>query len=60
MHASYLKENGKKDKTSSLFKGIYLRAGASSSEAYSELNPFDIRSADLVERASNLLKADGM
>ena len=55
MYASYLKQNGKEDKASSLFKGIYLRAGAASSEACSELNSFDVRSEDLVERASNLM-----
>jgi soluble lytic murein transglycosylase len=56
MYALYLKENGKKDKATALSKRIYLKAGASSSEAYSELNPSDIRSTDLVERASNLIK----
>lgn len=56
MYGLHLKQTGEKTKSMSLFKYLYIRAGALSSSAYNELPPSDIKSADLLERASNLIK----
>ena len=56
MYGLYLKQTGEKTKAMSVFKDLYLRAGVLSNAAYNELSPSDIKSADLMERASNLIK----
>ncbi|MDP2167494.1 MAG: transglycosylase SLT domain-containing protein [Thermodesulfovibrionales bacterium] len=41
----------------SLFKELYIRAGAFSAESYKELRQSDISTQDIIERSSNLIKA---
>ena len=56
MYGSLLKLNGDSSKAFSVFKDIYVRAGALSGAALDELKPADIKTSDLIERASNLMK----
>ncbi len=55
-YGRYLKETGEKAGAAAVFKEIYKGAGALSESAYAELTPEEIKSGDLVERASNLMK----
>lgn len=59
MYGIYLKKSGEMSKARSIFKQIYLRAGALSNSAYDKSEQMDISSADLIERASNLIKRYG-
>ncbi len=52
----FLKATGEDGKATSVFKDIYINGGALSNTAYSELNPSDIKSKDLIVRAENLKK----
>ncbi|MEW6108824.1 MAG: transglycosylase SLT domain-containing protein [Nitrospirota bacterium] len=55
MYGLFLKETGEKAKAVSVFRDIYLKAGALSKSAYDESDPQDISSEDLVARAVNLM-----
>lgn len=56
MYGSFLKQKGDSEKASSLFKEIYVRAGSLSGAALEQLKPAEIKTSDLIERASNLMK----
>jgi soluble lytic murein transglycosylase len=51
-----LKTTNQKDKASSVFRKLYIKAGSLSAASRSELSANEITTADLVERASNLIK----
>jgi soluble lytic murein transglycosylase len=51
----FLKQKGENAGAADAFKGIYLRAGVFSNAAAAELNTKDIKVADLIERAANLV-----
>lgn len=51
-----LKKNNQKEKASAVFRKLYIRAGHLSAAAHSELSADGITTADIVERASNLMK----
>ena len=56
LYGLFLKQKGENTGAADAFKGIYLRAGAFANAAGAELNTNDIKVADLIERASNLIK----
>lgn len=56
IYGRLLKENDQKDKASAVFKKLYIRARHLSVSARSELGADEITTADLAERASNLIK----
>ncbi|MGC2062014.1 MAG: transglycosylase SLT domain-containing protein [Thermodesulfovibrionales bacterium] len=49
----FLKQSG--GQAMPVLKQLYIKAGPLSKKAYSELDPADINTADLIERASNLI-----
>jgi soluble lytic murein transglycosylase len=51
-----LEQTGEKAQAASVFKKVYIMAGALSDQALAELKAEDITPADLNERASNLIK----
>lgn len=51
-----LRKKGENAKASAVFKDIYVKAGSFSTKALEELKKGDIKSEDLIERASNLMK----
>ena len=55
-YGQLLKKNNQKDKASAVFRKLYIRAGSLSAAARSELNADEITTADIAERASNLIK----
>ncbi|MEW6675185.1 MAG: transglycosylase SLT domain-containing protein [Nitrospirota bacterium] len=57
MYGQWLKNKGEIQKAKSVFKGLYVGAGAYSGIAYNELDSSDINAGDLLERASNLINA---
>jgi soluble lytic murein transglycosylase len=57
LYASWMKRIGQTDKAKSVFKDVYTDAGPFSEMAYGELSCSEITAKDLVERASNLIKA---
>lgn len=57
MYAQWLKKQGNTDRAKSFFKEIYIGAGLLSELAFNELVLYDISAEDLIERASNLMKA---
>jgi soluble lytic murein transglycosylase len=54
LYAKWLKKQGQIQKAKSLFKDIYIKAGAFADLAYSELSQEDISTEDMLRRASNL------
>lgn len=56
LYGLYLKQTGEGARADSVFKKIYVDAGKLSSTAYAEMTALHMRSADLIERASNLIK----
>jgi len=52
----YLKNHGEGPKAAVLFRGLYVRGGQLSSAALAELDSREIRVADLLERAMNLMR----
>lgn len=57
LYALWLKKADKEDKARSIFKDIYIEAGSFSDKALRKLRSADIGVKDLIERASNLMKA---
>ena len=55
-YGQLLKKNDQKDKASAVFRKLYIRAGSHSAAARSELNADEITTADIIERASHLIK----
>lgn len=55
-YALFLKKTGSVNSALQIFRNIYVAGGLFSREAYSYLDDSDIKSPDLVERASNLIK----
>lgn len=56
-YASWLKRTGNHDEAQSIFRDIYIEAGSFSEKASRELRSVDISVKDLMNRASNLMKA---
>ena len=56
LYGKILKETGNKAKASAVFKKIYIDAGEFSNSAFAELRAEDIKSEDIIERASSLFK----
>ena len=54
LYAKWLKKQGKIQAAKPLFKDIYISAGAFANPAYSELNPEEISTGDMLQRGSNL------
>jgi len=56
IYGQLLKKNDQKDKASVVFRKLYIRAGYLAAAARSELRSDQITTADITERASNLIK----
>jgi soluble lytic murein transglycosylase len=56
IYGQLLKKNNQKDKASVVFRKLYIRARYLSTAARGELSADQITTADIVERASNLIK----
>lgn len=56
IYGRLLKDNRQNDKASEVFRRLYIRAGYLSAAAQSELSADEITTADITERASNLIK----
>lgn len=54
LYAQWLARQGKQEAAQSLFRDIYVQAGAYADLAYSELSPGDISTRDMLQRGSNL------
>ena len=52
----FLRQSGKEARAAEIFKKLCIRAGARSASACAEVNPKEMKTADLMERASNLMK----
>jgi soluble lytic murein transglycosylase len=55
LYAQWLKKNGNRDMSKSVFKEIYLDAGPFSTMALSELSSSDISAEDLINKAAKLM-----
>ncbi len=56
VYGQLLKNDNQKEKATAVFKKLYIRAGYLSSSARSQLTADEITTADIIERASNLMK----
>src|SRR3990172_3782990 len=56
LYGKLLRETGNPAKASLIFKKIYVESGELSHAALAELKPGDIKTKDVIERASNLFK----
>jgi tetratricopeptide (TPR) repeat protein len=56
IYGQLLKKNNQKDMASAVFRKLYLKAGYLSAAARNELSADKITTADIAERASNLIK----
>ena len=56
LYGKILSETGNTPKASSVFKKVYIDAGEFSHAALAELKPEDVKTTDIVERASNLFR----
>jgi len=51
-----LKQQGETARAAAIFRRLYIKGGAHAVHAFAELNPREIKVADLIERSSNLMK----
>lgn len=56
VYGQLLKKNNRKEHAAAVFKKLYIKAGYLSAAAHSELGTEHITTADIIERASNLIR----